>query len=107
MGGLRLGTRSNIIVVDVRVVIDPQAHTRSHPSLFLTTRHAPPRLFPFPLGKSRPDATVKDELWWEGGNAPHVGHFNKPKLPEPPAPDEETLLSRFKASKELEDQQKL
>ena len=50
---------------------------------------------------------MKDELWWEGGNAPHVGHFNKPKLPEPPAPDPEELMSRFKASQELEDQQKL
>ena len=29
-------------------------------------------MFPFPLGKSRPDASIKDELWWEGGNAPHV-----------------------------------
>lgn len=33
---------------------------------------AAPRLFPFPMGKTRPEASVKDELWWEGGNAPHV-----------------------------------
>jgi hypothetical protein len=51
---------------------DIQAHTRSHPSHFLTTRHAPPRILPFPLGKTRSEATVADELWWEGGNAPHV-----------------------------------
>lgn len=49
-----------------------QQHSRSHPSHYLTTRHAPPRLFPFPLGKTKADATVADELWWEGGNAPHV-----------------------------------
>jgi hypothetical protein len=51
---------------------DTQAHTRSHPSAFLTTKSAAPRLFPFPLGKTSVRATVKDELWWEGGNAPHV-----------------------------------
>jgi len=84
----------------------PQAHTRSHPSAFLTTKNAPPHLFPFPLGKSRPEATVKDELWWEGGNAPHVGHFNKPKLPEPTGVDPETLMERFKESQALEKQQK-
>jgi hypothetical protein len=49
-----------------------ELHTRSHPSHFLTTRHAPPRMFPFPLGKTSAKATIKDELWWEGGNAPHV-----------------------------------
>ena len=84
-----------------------QAHTRSHPSRFLTTQHAAPRLFPFPLGKAKPAAAVAQELWWEGGNAPHVGHFNKPKLPEPEAPMEEVLLERYKESKALEDQRKL
>jgi hypothetical protein len=29
-------------------------------------------MFPFPLGKTSAKATIKDELWWEGGNAPHV-----------------------------------
>lgn len=29
-------------------------------------------MFPFPLGKTNANATIKDELWWEGGNAPHV-----------------------------------
>ena len=77
---------------------DTQAHTRSHPSQFLTTRTAPPRLFPFPLGKTRPDASVKDELWWEGGHAPHVGHFNHPKLPYPNDWNEDVLLNRAKLS---------
>ncbi|CAD6576139.1 MAG: 45 kDa subunit of RNA polymerase II [Tremellales sp. Tagirdzhanova-0007] len=86
---------------------DLWAHTRSHPSAFLTTRLAPPKLFPFPLGKSRPAATVKDELWWEGGNAPHVGHFNKPKIVEPPGPDPTLLLQRVETSMEREKQQKL
>ena len=43
----------------------------SHPSHFLTTRDAKPRLFPFPLGKAGGQAT-KGELWWEAGNAAHV-----------------------------------
>lgn len=45
---------------------------KAHPSAFLTTRQAAPRIFPFPLGKTRPEAAVREELWWEGGNAPHV-----------------------------------
>ena len=48
------------------------AHTRAHPSAFLTTRHVAPRIFPFPLGKTNEGAAVKEELWWEGGNPPHV-----------------------------------
>ena len=51
---------------------DIWAHTRSHPSAFLTTRHTAPRIFPFPLGKTAPKAAIKEELWWEGGNPPHV-----------------------------------
>ncbi|OCF75993.1 hypothetical protein I204_03290 [Kwoniella mangroviensis CBS 8886] len=86
---------------------DLWAHTRSHPSAFLTTKAAAPRLFPFPLGKTRPDAAIKDELWWEGGNAPHVGHFNRPKLPQPPAPDEGVLMKRVQASMKREDQEKM
>ncbi|GFZ49327.1 hypothetical protein JCM24511_07447 [Saitozyma sp. JCM 24511] len=74
---------------------------------FLTTRHAPPRLFPFPLGKTRPEATVKDELWWEGGNAPHVGHFNKPKLPAPPGPDPSVLLEKVKKKMAIEAQENM
>lgn len=45
---------------------------KAHPSAFLTTRQAIPRIFPFPLGKTRSEAAVRDELWWEDGNAPHV-----------------------------------
>ncbi|RSH81382.1 hypothetical protein EHS25_006914 [Saitozyma podzolica] len=86
---------------------DLWAHTRSHPSAFLTTRHAPPRLFPFPLGKTRPEATVKDELWWEGGNAPHVGHFNKPKLPAPPGPDPSVLFEKVKKKMAIEVQENM
>ncbi|ORX38685.1 hypothetical protein BD324DRAFT_621930 [Kockovaella imperatae] len=86
---------------------DMWAHTRSHPSAFLTTRLAPPRIFPFPLGKSRPEATVRDELWWEGGNAPHVGHFNRPKLPEPEALNEDVVWARVKENMEREKQQKI
>ncbi|KAK4685061.1 hypothetical protein P7C73_g5092, partial [Tremellales sp. Uapishka_1] len=83
---------------------DLWAHTRSHPSQFLTTRHAPPRLFPFPLGKSRPAATVRDELWWEGGNAPHVGHFNKVALPrlDEAVDDESKILARVKQKMEMD-----
>ena len=51
---------------------DMWAHTRSHPSAFLTTRHTAPRIFPFPLGKTAEGAAIKEELWWEGGNPPHV-----------------------------------
>ncbi|RXK38130.1 hypothetical protein M231_04591 [Tremella mesenterica] len=84
---------------------DDWAHTRSHPSHFLTTRHAAPRLFPFPLGKTGPDAKVKDELWWEGGNAPHVGHFNyKPPPGYSNGPDATNLIERFKVSLEIEQQ---
>ncbi|WWC71758.1 uncharacterized protein I206_105717 [Kwoniella pini CBS 10737] len=86
---------------------DLWAHTRSHPSAFLTTKAAAPRLFPFPLGKTRPDATIKDELWWEGGNAPHVGHFNKPKLPQPPAPDPDIMMKRVEASMKREAQENM
>ncbi|WVQ81701.1 hypothetical protein IAT38_003826 [Cryptococcus sp. DSM 104549] len=86
---------------------DLWAHTRSHPSAFLTTKQAAPRLFPFPLGKTRPEAAVKDELWWEGGNAPHVGHFNRPKLPAPPNPDESVLMKRVEASMKREAQENL
>ncbi|WVR07360.1 hypothetical protein IAU60_004401 [Kwoniella sp. DSM 27419] len=86
---------------------DLWAHTRSHPSAFLTTKAAAPRLFPFPLGKTRPDAAVAEELWWEGGNAPHVGHFNKPKLPPPPVPDEGVLMARVEASMKREEQEKM
>ncbi|WWD18915.1 hypothetical protein CI109_103371 [Kwoniella shandongensis] len=86
---------------------DLWAHTRSHPSAFLTTRQAAPRLFPFPLGKTRPEAAIKDELWWEGGNAPHVGHFNRPKLPHPPMPDESVLMARVEASMKREAQEEL
>ncbi|WRT68206.1 uncharacterized protein IL334_005181 [Kwoniella shivajii] len=84
---------------------DLWAHTRSHPSAFLTTKVAAPKLFPFPLGKTRPEASIKDELWWEGGNAPHVGHFNRPKLPQPPAPDESVLMKRVEASMKREAQE--
>ncbi|KAK8854934.1 hypothetical protein IAR55_003673 [Kwoniella newhampshirensis] len=86
---------------------DLWANTRSHPSAFLTTRQAAPRLFPFPLGKTRPEAAIKDELWWEGGNAPHVGHFNRPKLPAPPAPDPSVLLARVIASMRREAQEEM
>ncbi|WWC90896.1 uncharacterized protein L201_005833 [Kwoniella dendrophila CBS 6074] len=86
---------------------DLWAHTRSHPSAFLTTKAAAPKLFPFPLGKTRPEAAVKDELWWEGGNAPHVGHFNRPRLPEPPAPDESVLMKRVEASMKREAQENM
>lgn len=51
---------------------DLWANMKAHPSAFLTTRQAIPRIFPFPLGKTRSEATVRDELWWEDGNAPHV-----------------------------------
>jgi hypothetical protein len=51
---------------------DMWAHTRAHPSAFLTTRHTEPRIFPFPLGKTAEGAAIKEELWWEGGNPPHV-----------------------------------
>ena len=44
-------------------------HESSHPSVFLTTRDAKPRLFPFPLGKA---GGLKGELWWEAGNSAHV-----------------------------------
>ncbi|WWC63069.1 uncharacterized protein I303_105668 [Kwoniella dejecticola CBS 10117] len=86
---------------------DLWAHTRSHPSAFLTTKAAAPKLFPFPLGKTRPEAAVKDELWWEGGNAPHVGHFNRPKLPQPPAPDEKVMMKRVEASMKREAQENM
>ncbi|OCF30657.1 hypothetical protein I316_07705 [Kwoniella heveanensis BCC8398] len=86
---------------------DLWANARSHPSAFLTTKAAAPRLFPFPLGKTRPEAAVREELWWEGGNAPHVGHFNRPKLPAPPAPDESVLMARVEASMKREAQEKM
>ncbi|WVF72615.1 hypothetical protein IAT40_007433 [Kwoniella sp. CBS 6097] len=86
---------------------DLWANTRSHPSAFLTTKAAAPKLFPFPLGKTRPEAAVRDELWWEGGNAPHVGHFNRPKLPAPPVPDESVLMARVEASMKREEQEKM
>ncbi|WVQ99830.1 hypothetical protein IAU59_006973 [Kwoniella sp. CBS 9459] len=87
--------------------LDLWANARSHPSAFLTTKAAAPKLFPYPLGKTRPESTVKDELWWEGGNAPHVGHFNRPKLPAPPAPDESVLMARVEASMKREEQEKM
>ncbi|EIW67428.1 hypothetical protein TREMEDRAFT_69847 [Tremella mesenterica DSM 1558] len=75
------------------------------PFTISTTRHAAPRLFPFPLGKTGPDAKVKDELWWEGGNAPHVGHFNyKPPPGYSNGPDATNLIERFKVSLEMEQQ---
>lgn len=105
---------------------DVWANPRAHPSQFLTTRFAPPRIFPFPLGKSRPDASVKDELWWEGGNAPHVvrfrghkcktrltepqGHFNRPKLPEPGQGMEVTMqiiMQQWMEDKKIKAQRKL
>ncbi|WVO13367.1 hypothetical protein L204_100982 [Cryptococcus depauperatus] len=86
---------------------DLWANMKAHPSAFLTTKFAQPQLFPFPLGKTRPDAAIKDELWWEGGNAPHVGHFNRPQLPAPPIPDEEVLMKRVQASMKREAQEAL
>lgn len=77
---------------------DLWANMKAHPSAFLTTRQAAPRIFPFPLGKTKPEAAVRDELWWEGGNAPHVSHFNQPKLPAPPNPNEDVLMKRVQAS---------
>ncbi|WVO22873.1 uncharacterized protein IAS62_004216 [Cryptococcus decagattii] len=77
---------------------DLWANMKARPSAFLTTRQAIPRIFPFPLGKTRSEAAVKDELWWEDGNAPHVGHFNRPKLPAPPNPDEGVWMKRVQAS---------
>ncbi|ORY35362.1 hypothetical protein BCR39DRAFT_585005 [Naematelia encephala] len=89
---------------------DLWANNRAHPSAFLTTRHAPPRLFPFPLGKSRPEASVRDELWWEGGNAPHVGHFNRTTIPEPGIGSSElkkVLMERAMKRMEIEKQRKM
>ncbi|EAL20591.1 hypothetical protein CNBE5110 [Cryptococcus deneoformans B-3501A] len=86
---------------------DLWANMKAHPSAFLTTRQAAPRIFPFPLGKTRPEAAVREELWWEGGNAPHVGHFNRPKLPVPPNPNEDVLMKRVQASMAREAQERL
>ncbi|RXK37920.1 hypothetical protein M231_04809 [Tremella mesenterica] len=61
---------------------DPWENESSHPSAFLTTREAKPRLFPFPLGKAGTDEKLKGELWWEAGNSAHVGHYNQAELPE-------------------------
>ncbi|WVQ74738.1 hypothetical protein IAR50_004343 [Cryptococcus sp. DSM 104548] len=102
------GSKLKALMASKKPRPDLWAHTRSHPSAFLTTKNAQPRLFPFPLGKTKPEAAVKDELWWEGGNAPHVGHFNRPKLPAPPAgPDEKTLMKRVQASMRREAQENL
>jgi hypothetical protein len=48
-----------------------QENEDAHPSVFLTTRDAKPRLFPFPLGKAG-GSGLKGELWWEAGNSAHV-----------------------------------
>ncbi|ORY34699.1 hypothetical protein BCR39DRAFT_121771 [Naematelia encephala] len=58
---------------------DPWSIPGGHPSAFLTTPEGKPRLFPFPLGKA---GGMKGELWWEAGNAAHVGHFNQTETPE-------------------------
>ncbi|KAL7423511.1 RNA polymerase II subunit 3 [Cryptotrichosporon argae] len=86
---------------------DKWANPRAHPSAFLTTRMAQPRLFPFPLGKTRPDAAVKDELWWEGGNAPHVGHFNRVALDKPgvdPNKTEDVVMLKIRKQQEIDAQ---
>jgi hypothetical protein len=60
-----------VAIARSRPLANEQDHESAHPSHFLTTRDAKPRLFPFPLGKAGGQAT-KGELWWEAGNAAHV-----------------------------------
>ncbi|KAL7422910.1 hypothetical protein Q5752_002207 [Cryptotrichosporon argae] len=62
-----------------------------HPSRFLTTPHGRPRLFPFPLGKAK---GATKELWWEAGNAAHVGHFNRADSADERRKVEDAMLAR-------------
>ncbi|WVO15653.1 hypothetical protein L204_103313 [Cryptococcus depauperatus] len=67
-----------LIKSKIKKKADDWEHQSAHPSHFLTTRDGKPRLFPFPLG---PAGGGGKELWWEAGNAAHVGHYNQTETP--------------------------
>ncbi|KAI9635424.1 uncharacterized protein MKK02DRAFT_44113 [Dioszegia hungarica] len=72
--------RVTSLLVVVLLMYHVVENESSHPSAFLTTKDAKPRLWAFPLGKAGGEGTK--EMWWEAGNAAHVGHFKQSETPE-------------------------